>query len=198
MHLFSSEEANLCHLNSKWDNATRQAYSAEEAEIDGFLAYDEEFDLTEGTPKASIPVNPLQEHNIQRVSQMEKIPMLYQVSDSVSIFHPKPGNADSSPTPFPYQVFQPKIVSQSSSVVLSNQPIEVDLDMSEDFSKISDADSRLSILESQISHFHKGIQDLKRPTKRENQKLSLSHILSLLGGDNPGLCTLHCRTLCFV
>jgi hypothetical protein len=55
-------------------------------------------------------------------------------------------------------------------------------------SKISDVDSRISSLESQMGDFHKGILDLKRYPKQEAQKQSktLSQILALLCQDNAG------------
>jgi len=49
MRLFS-EDAKLRHLNSKWDPVTHQAYSADEAEIDGFLADDDELNLIGNSP----------------------------------------------------------------------------------------------------------------------------------------------------
>jgi hypothetical protein len=87
MKLFS-EAAKLLHLNSKWDSKTRHAYSAEEADLDEFLADDEELNITDEPPVHRDKVSIETETSIVQVAKLEKVPNLYKDSDSVSTFHP--------------------------------------------------------------------------------------------------------------
>lgn len=71
-----SEESKLQHATSRWDTKTRQAFSAEEAEIDNFLDDDDELNLTEeqniGVRRAKVEVN------IPQVAELEKFPEIYK------------------------------------------------------------------------------------------------------------------------
>jgi hypothetical protein len=66
---FFSEDAQLRHLHSICDKETRQAYLDEEAELDGFLAGDDEFNMTD-SPSLGPAVAVDLEHNIQRVANL--------------------------------------------------------------------------------------------------------------------------------
>ncbi len=85
-------------------------------------------------------------------------------------------------------MFQPKVVPTHSASVPPNKTIEINGGNADSVSKISDAELRISTLESQMGHFHKRLTELKRYSKREAQKQSktLSQILALLGHDNSG------------
>jgi len=69
---FSSKESQLRHLSSVWDKDTRQVYSAEEAELDGFLEDDDELNMMDDVFHGTAAVIDL-EHNIQKVANLEKI-----------------------------------------------------------------------------------------------------------------------------
>jgi hypothetical protein len=104
---FFSEEAQLRHLNLVWDEQTRRAYSAEEAELDKFLANDNELNMTSelsGDKHSGLQ----SEHFTPRVANLEKIPTLYRDMDSVSTFHPITPSSGSSTQPS--TVFQPRVI----------------------------------------------------------------------------------------
>jgi hypothetical protein len=79
---FFSEEAQLRHLNSTWDSETRQADSAKEAELYGFLADDDELNMTD-EPSSICTCSNHPEHSASRVTNLETLPTLYWDSDSV-------------------------------------------------------------------------------------------------------------------
>jgi len=97
---FFSEGAKLCHDTSKWDVKTRSAYSAEEAESDGFLAEDDEMNKMDNVPgyrtqsMLSIAIHR------PRVSNMGEFPSMYKDSDSVSTFNTKKANSVHTSTVF--------------------------------------------------------------------------------------------------
>jgi hypothetical protein len=97
---FFSEEAKLHHATSKWDVKTRSAYSAEEAESDGFLAEDDEMNKMDNVPgyrtqsMLSIAIHR------PRVSNMGEFPSMYKDSDSVSTFNTKKANSVHTSTVF--------------------------------------------------------------------------------------------------
>lgn len=124
---------------------------------------------------------------IQRVATLEQLPMLYKNSDLVTTFH-KVTPASSATSHQPSSVFQPKILDPVSNAYPASGTIEIDDTNADAISKISETDCRISNLESQLSHLHKGLQDLKHYSKREAQKQSkcLSQILALLDQDNTG------------
>jgi len=62
---FFSEEAKLRHMSSRWDQSTRQAYFADEAELEDLLADDDETKQL-----GSVEVN------IAHVSSLEKNPTI--------------------------------------------------------------------------------------------------------------------------
>jgi hypothetical protein len=55
---FFTEEAKVRHATSKWDAKTRSVYSAEEVEIDGLLAEDEEMYQLDNQNGMPMPNNP--------------------------------------------------------------------------------------------------------------------------------------------
>jgi hypothetical protein len=68
-----------------WNSTTRQAYSAEEAELDGFLTVNDELNMLEDS--GGLDMDALMEHNIKKVANLEQVPTLYKDNDSVSTFH---------------------------------------------------------------------------------------------------------------
>jgi len=161
---FFSEEAQLQHLHSKWDEKTRQAYSAEEAELDEFLADDDELNMTD-KPTSARSSTGQAEFVTSTIASLEKVPTLYMDLDSVSTFHPVTPSTGSSVQPS--TVFQPRIINSNLNHNTSSQPaIEIDTDIPEDISKISDTKSRISNIEGQLLQFHKGFLDLKKHTRR--------------------------------
>jgi hypothetical protein len=77
MRLFT-EEAKIRHFSYHWDTKTKQAYSAEEAELDIFLLGDDEMNLTE-EQNIDIQIPPI---------ATKETPAMYQDTDSVCTFHP--------------------------------------------------------------------------------------------------------------
>lgn len=80
-----SEDSQLQHLNLTWNSTTRQAYSAEEAELDGFLTVNDELNMLEDS--GGLDMDALMEHNIKKVANQEQVPTLYNDNYSVSTFH---------------------------------------------------------------------------------------------------------------
>jgi hypothetical protein len=171
---------------SKWDEKTRQAYSAKEAELDEFLVDDYELNMT-NEPTSARSAAGLADFMTPAVASLQKVPTLYMDSDSVSTFHPVTPSTGNSVQPS--TVFQPRVINPNPNHNTSSQPaIEIDTDLTEDVSKISDTESKISNIEGQLLQFQKGFLDLKKNAKKESLRQSkmLSHILSLLGGDTKG------------
>jgi hypothetical protein len=103
---FFLEEAKLQHMNSKWDRATRQAYSADEAELEDLLADDDEMNKSD-EPTLQKREGQV-EVNIPQVSSFDRDPALYKDNNSVSTFNSKPH----APTyQQPSMMFTPRILN---------------------------------------------------------------------------------------
>jgi hypothetical protein len=120
---FSSKESQLRHLNSVWDKDTRQVYSAEEAELDGFLEDDDELNMMDDVFHGTAAVIDL-EHNIQKVANLEKNPILYNDVDFISTFH-KVTPSSSIKSTQPSTVFQPKIFPRHSGQITPMIPLRL-------------------------------------------------------------------------
>jgi len=156
---------------------TRQAYSAEEEELDRFL--DEDFKLNfmevslqEGKKHPSV------DFSFQPVAHMEKFPSMFKGMDSVSTLHPVTPSPPSVAAGSASVKFNPKIVS-----LLDKQE-----DGSDSTSKLSDAESRISSLEYNFNKFQDDIKDIHKQAKKEAQQnaKTLANILSLLETDRLG------------
>jgi hypothetical protein len=111
-----TEEAKVNHAANKWDPKTRQIFSADEVEVEEYLAEDDEMNKTD-EPTLAKPKKNQDEYvkvNVPRVAEHESFPTMYNDNDSVSTFNP------STPTTVPTShqpssVFTPKIISHAHS-----------------------------------------------------------------------------------
>jgi hypothetical protein len=122
----------------------------------------------------------------------ETFPKMYD-DDSVSTFHRKDTHP-STPSIAPSTTFTPVIVSNPPSVIESSttnsKPKDIDYqEDDESVSKLSDTQSRISTLKTDIKHlnlsFHNALNELKLQSKKHEEqqlayKSSLNEILSLL------------------
>jgi hypothetical protein len=110
MRLFS-EEAKIRHFHSRWDNSTRRAYSAEEAELDTLLADNDEMNKTDelilSKPMGQVEVN------IPDVAEMETFPTLYNDNDLVSTFN---SGTKSRLSTQPSLSFTPRIILPTKTI----------------------------------------------------------------------------------
>jgi hypothetical protein len=178
---FFSEEAKLRHATSKWDVKTRSAYSAEEAELDGFLAEDDEMNKTDDALNYRAQSTPSIAIHRPQVSNLGEFPSMYKDSDSVSTFNTKRANSVHTST-----VFTPKVLDLSNDTPNEEPPDKISASIvhqdSDAVSKFSDAESRLSTLEVQFEAFSCSINELKRQEQKEakRQDKKLASILALL------------------
>jgi len=191
---FFSEEAKVNHANSKWDPKTRQSISAEEIEIDEFLADDDELNKTD-EPTAVRTRKSTQDNieiHVPKVAARETFPTMYNDTDSVSTFNPAtPMTASTSHQPS--SVFTPKIVSHAlyNSQTSKDLPIPMNVDDhgevdAEVVSKISDTESRISTMEMQMQDFNTTLKNISKQSRKEAQKnaKTLASILALLKNQN--------------
>jgi hypothetical protein len=171
------EEAKVRHAHSRWDPATRQVFSAEEAELEDLLADDDAMNKSD-EPTLIRPANPFKV-NIPDLLTMETDPTLYKDDDSVSTFQPQT-------TPLqPSLSFNPRVVPTSGiPIPVQKQSITIDIneDHNENMSKISDAESRLSSIEEKFEVFQSSLQEMKLQASIEaaHNAKTLDHTLSLL------------------
>jgi hypothetical protein len=170
------EEARLRHATSKWDPKTRQAYTAEEAELNNFLEEDDELNLMDELP-INQPIRTREvEINIQKVSNLEDRPTMYNDTDSISMFHPvTPSQYSSAPS------------VRCSPKTIPTFPTSGE-DNSDSISKMTNSESRFSSLEYKFNQFQEGIKDIRRQAKKDSQKnaKTLAEILALLHTGQPG------------
>jgi len=154
-----SQDALLWHSTSKWDHETRQAYTAEEAELDTFLQEDDELNLTDDAPMDRISKTSGIEIKIHKVADSEDYPPMYHDTDSISTFHPvTPSHSSTTPS----VRFSPK------SIPLSSKSEDK---KSDSVSKMTDSKSRISSLEYKFNLFQDGIKEIKRQAKKESLKM---------------------------
>jgi hypothetical protein len=166
-----TNEAKLRHASSKWDAESRQVYSAEEGEIEEFLAVDDEMNKTD-EPTADRPRKFFRDEsyitiNVPKVADGPK-QTIYNDVDSVSTFHQVSQVDPPAQTSKP----QPSISITTSTTVPSSSSntlhINLDDQEAEAISKLSDTASRISFLESNIS----GLQSSFSCALREMQSQS--------------------------
>jgi hypothetical protein len=75
-------------MNSRWDRATRQAYSVGEMELEDLLANDDKMNKSD-EPTLQKREGQV-EFNIPQVSSFDRDPALYKDDNSVSTFNSKP------------------------------------------------------------------------------------------------------------
>jgi hypothetical protein len=151
---FFTKEAKLRHATSKWDAKTRSVYSAEEAEIDGLLAEDEEMYRLDHQTTMPMPDNPAVEIHKPVVAEEEAFPKMYTDNDSVSTFNPAPQwNSTQASTVFTpkFLYAEPKETSEDSPAACI--PADVIHSNSDVISKFLDAKTRISTLEVQFEAF---------------------------------------------
>lgn len=177
MHLFS-EDAKIRHLHLRWDNKTRQAYSAEEAELEALLADDDEMNKSD-EPTLSKPMGHV-DVNIPDVSEMETSSILYNDNDLVSTFN---SGIKSRRSTQPSLSFTLRIILPTKPIPLKkNTTIDVDLTDHDSISKISDTESRLSSREERFATFSMSLNEMKAQAKLEAQQnaKALADIMAML------------------
>ncbi len=143
-----TEEAKVNHTANKWDPKTRQFFSADEAEVEEYLADDDKINKTDEPTlvKSKKKHEEYIQVNVPRVAEYESFPTMYNDNDSVSTFNPSTLTTAST-SHQPSSVFTPKInshasISNNQTNALLSLPMEVDeQDNAKEVSKISDTES---------------------------------------------------------
>lgn len=188
-------EAKIQHMSSKWDQATRQVLSAEEFEVEEFLADDDEYDKSD-EPTAEKPSRRVRDEShiqvdVPIIIDPEDFPKMYD-ADSASMFHKVVANSKKAGTTS--TKFTPMAVSNPPSILASStsesRPRDVNYQADEEpISKMSDKQSRISTLEQDFKHLNSSLQSAFADMKLLSQQHSfqqqkcdatLSEILQLL------------------
>jgi len=162
LRMFSTE-AQQRHASSRWDSATRQVFSIEEAELAEFLAANDELNFT-NEPTQERPESRKSTNTSQIEVEMpsfipDDFPSMQIDDDSNSTFHPRP-----PPDKVSYEDFNPIPTSTSTSTSMAFNPIITSLPPtqnsiqprniknfeSDSVSKLSDTASRISSLETNL------------------------------------------------
>jgi hypothetical protein len=194
--MFTSE-AKIRHAQSKWDHKTRQVFSADEYVVDELLAEDDEYNKTDEPTAEKVKRCVIRdESHIQFhtpiVIDPETFPKMYDDNDSVSTFHRDTNSVPVNLAPstkFTPQI-SPKPPTTAASSTCNAKPVDIDYqEHDESVSKLSDTQSRISTLESDIKHlnhsFKNAISELKLQSKQQvkQQQMhesTLAKILALL------------------
>ncbi len=188
-------EAKIQHMSSKWDQATRQVFSAEEFEVEEFLADDDEYNKSD-EPTVEKPSRRVRDEShiqvdVPIIIDPEDFPNMYD-ADSVSTFHKVVGNSKKAGTTS--TKFTPMAVSNPPSILASltseSRPRDVNYQADEEsISKMSDKQSRISTLEQDFKHLNSSLQSAFADMKLLSQQHSfqqqkydatLAEILQLL------------------
>jgi len=160
------------------NNKTRQAYSAEEVELEALLADDDEMNKSD-EPTLSKPMGHV-DVNIPDVSEMETSSILYNDNDLVSTFN---SGIKSRRSTQPSLSFTLRIILPTKPIPLKkNTTIDVDLTDHDSISKISDTESRLSSREERFATFSTSLNEMKAQAKLEAQQnaKALADIMAML------------------
>jgi hypothetical protein len=158
------------HTFTIWDTKTRQAYSAEEAELENLLDDNNELNCTDNHSMDEKKV----EVHIQPVADLETFPTIYKDTDWVSTFNPVT-LPDKSMASQPSSIFHPKSLGHATS------------QDGDSVSKISDADSRLTSLEYNFNKFQDGMKGLSQAKKEAQHNAKMfADILEILHTNRQG------------
>jgi hypothetical protein len=201
-----TEEAKMRHKSSIWDPKTKQVSSTTDIWVRNALALDDEMNFTD-TPTASWAQQPQPQVviDIPDVSVDDDTPDIYKDQDSISTFHPHKNKdiqttsdnnsvdpnesdqttLDQSTHPSPPSSFVTKPKKASKSVKFDNSSIS----RSDVISRLSDTDTKISLLEHSIStmttQFEAALSAMQKSSEEQARHSSmLGHIFSKLFPDD--------------